>query len=122
MVVHGLEGLDEISLCGPTQVAELRDDQVKEYLIEPEQFGFTRCRLEDLHGGNAEQSAAIVRGVLDGKKGPARDVVLLNSGAAVYISGSAATIQDGIRLAAQSIDSGNARQKLEQLVEMTNAA
>ncbi len=122
MVVHGVEGLDEISLCGPTQVAELRDGQVKEYVIEPEQFAFTRCRLEELHGGNAEQSAAIVRGILDGELGPARDVVLLNSAAALYVSGSAATIQEGIRLAAQSIDSGNARQKLAQLVEMTNAA
>jgi anthranilate phosphoribosyltransferase len=122
MIVHGLEGLDEISLCGPTKVAELRDGEVKEYTIEPEQFGLKRCRLEELHGGNAAQSAIIVRGVLDGKKGPARDVVLLNGGAALYVSGSAATIADGIRLAAQSIDSTKARQKLEQLVEMTNAA
>src|SRR5688572_15587147 len=122
MIVHGLEGLDEISLCGPTKVAELRDGQVTEYSIEPEQFAFKRCRLEELHGGNAAQSAIIVRGVLDGKKGPARDVVLLNSGAALYVSGSAATIADGIRLAAESIDSTQARQKLEQLVAMTNAA
>ncbi len=122
MIVHGLEGLDEISLCGPTKVAELRDGQVKEYTIEPEQFGLKRCRLEELHGGNAAQSAIIVRGILDGKKSPARDVVLLNSGAALYVSGSAATIADGIRLAEKSIDSTKARQKLEQLVEMTNAA
>jgi anthranilate phosphoribosyltransferase len=122
MVVHGLEGLDEISLCGPTQVAELRDGQVKEYTIEPEQFGLQRCRMEELHGGNAAQSAIIVGGVLDGQKGPARDVVLLNSGAALYVSGNAATIAEGIGLAAESIDSRKARQKLEQLVEMTNAA
>jgi anthranilate phosphoribosyltransferase len=122
MVVHGLEGLDEISLCGPTQVAELRDGQVKQYLIEPEQFGLKRCRLEDLQGGNPEQSAAMVRAVLDGEPGPRRDVVLLNGGAALYISGSASNIEEGIRLAAQSIDSGKARQKLEQLIEMTNAA
>jgi anthranilate phosphoribosyltransferase len=122
LVVHGLEGLDEISICGPTQVAELRDGEVKEYLIEPEQFGLKRCALEQLHGGNAEQSAVIVRGVLDGRQGPARDVVLLNSGAALYVSGSAAAIEDGIRLAAESIDSGKARQKLAELVAMTNAA
>ena len=122
LIVHGLEGLDEISLCGPTKVAELRDGAVKEYTVEPEQFHLKRCRLEELHGGNAEQSALIVRGVLDGKEGPARDVVLLNSGAAVYVSGRAGTIQDGIRLAAESIDSGKARQKLAALVEMTNAA
>jgi anthranilate phosphoribosyltransferase len=122
MVVHGLEGLDEISICGPTQVAELRDSEVKEYIVEPEQFGIKRCALDQLHGGNAEQSAVIVRGVLDGRDGPARDVVLLNSGAALYVSGSAATIQDGIRLAAESIDSGKARHKLAELVAMTNAA
>lgn len=122
MVVHGMEGLDEISLCGPTKVAELRGGQVKEYIVEPEQFGLKRCRMEDLHGGNAEQSAAIVRGVLQGDKGPARDVVLLNGGAALYVGGSAATIQDGMRLAAESIDSGKASEKLARLVEMTNAA
>ena len=122
MVVHGMEGLDEISLCGPTKVAELRDGEIKEYTIAPEEVGLTRCRLEDLHGGNAEQSAAIVRGVLQGDKGPARDVVLLNSGAALYVSGSAASIRDGMALAASSIDSGKARQKLEQLVQLTNAA
>jgi anthranilate phosphoribosyltransferase len=122
MVVHGKEGLDEISLCGPTQVAELRAGQVKEYVIEPEQFGFRRCRIEELQGGNAEQSAAIVRGVLQGEKGPARDVALLNGGAALYVAGSAASVQEGIRLAAESIDAGKARQKLEQLVQMTNVA
>ena len=122
MVVHGMEGLDEISIGGPTQVAELRESEVKEYVVEPEQFGFKRCALEKLYGGNAEQSAVIVRSVLDGNPGPARDVVLLNSGAALYVSGSATTIEDGIRLAAQSIDSGKARQKLTELVAMTNAA
>ena len=122
MVVHGMEGLDEISLCGPTKVAELRDGQIKEYIVEPEQAGLKRCQLTELHGGSAAESAEIVRGVLAGDKGPARDVVLLNSGAALYVSGKAATLQDGIRLAAASIDSGNARQKLEQLVELTNAA
>lgn len=122
MVVHGMEGLDEISLCGPTKVAELRDGQIKEYTIAPEEVGLKPCRLEDLRGGNAEQSAAIVRGVLQGDKGPARDVVLLNSGAALYVSGSAASVKDGMALAASSIDSGKARQKLEQLVQLTNAA
>jgi anthranilate phosphoribosyltransferase len=122
MAVHGLEGLDEISLCGPTKVAELRDGQVKEYAIEPEQLGFKKCRLEDLRGGDAAASAAIVRSVLQGNKGPVRDVVLLNSGAALYVSGTAATIHEGLRLAAESIDSGKARQKLEQLIQMTNAA
>jgi anthranilate phosphoribosyltransferase len=122
MVVHGMEGLDEISLCGPTKVAELRDGEIKEYTITPEEVGLKRCRLEELHGGNAEQSAAIVRRLLQGDKGPARDVVLFNSGAALYVSGSAASVKDGIVLAAASIDSGKARQKLERLVQLTNAA
>jgi anthranilate phosphoribosyltransferase len=122
MVVHGLEGLDEISLCGPTKVAELRDGQIKEYILEPEVVGLARCQLAELHGGSAAESAGIVRAVLAGNNGPARDVVLLNSGAALYVSGRAANIQDGLTLAAESIDSGKARQKLEQLVELTNAA
>lgn len=122
MVVHGLEGLDEISLCGPTQVAELRDGEVKEYRIEPEQLGLKRCALADLHGGNPDQSAVIVKNILQGNKGPARDVVLLNSGAALYVSGRADSVKSGMGLAAESIDSGRARQKLEELVRMTNAA
>ncbi len=122
MVVYGLEGLDEISLCGPTKVAELRDGQVKEFALEPEALGLKRCRLEELRGGTPDESAIVVRNVLEGGKGASRDVVLLNSGAALYVSGVAASIQDGIEIARQSIDSGNARQKLDQLVQMTNAA
>lgn len=122
MVVHGVEGLDEISLCGPTKVAELHDGQVKEYVIEPEALGLRKCRLEDLRGGSPEESAEVVRAVLQGKKGAARDVVLLNSGAALYVSSNAASIAEGMRLAAESIDSGKAQQKLEGLVQMTTAA
>jgi anthranilate phosphoribosyltransferase len=121
MVVHGLEGLDEISLCGPTKVAELRDGEVREYIIDPEQLGLKRCAPADLHGGNAEQSAAIVRAVLQAEKGPARDVVLLNSGAALYVSGLAPSVEGGMRAAAESIESGKARRKLDDLVRMTNA-
>jgi len=121
MVVHGVEGLDEISLCGPTTVAELRNGEVEEYVIEPEPLGLKRCKLEDLHGGSAEESAGIVRGVLQGRHGATRDVVLLNSGAALYVSGKANAIEQGIHLAADSIDTGKALEKLEQLVRMTNA-
>jgi len=122
MVVHGVEGLDEISLCGPTQVAELRDGRVKEYVIEPSAAGLQRCRLEDLRSNNAAESARVVRAVLQGSKGATRDVVVLNSGAALYVSGTATSIEEGTGLAAESIDSGKAQQKLEQLVQMTNAA
>ena len=122
MVVHGVEGLDEISLCGPTKVAELRDRSVKEYALEPEKLGLKRCPLQALHGGSADASAAIIQGIFRGEEGPARDVVLLNSGAALYVSGKAETLEQGIRLAAESIDSGRARQKLEELAQMTNTA
>jgi anthranilate phosphoribosyltransferase len=121
MVVHGLEGLDEISLCGPTKVAELREGEVREYRIDPEELGLQRCALADLQGGSADRSATIVRSVLQGEKGPARDVVLLNSGAALYVSGMAPSIAEGMRVAAESIDSGKARGKLDDLVRMTSA-
>lgn len=122
MVVHGVEGLDEISLCGPTRVSELRDGRVWSYTLAPEELGLKRCRLEDLHGGSPEECAATLRSILKGEKGPKRDMVLLNGGAALYVSGAAASIAEGIRQAAESIDSGKARGKLERLVELTNAA
>ena len=121
MIVHGLEGMDEISLCGPTRVSELRDGKVRTYTVSPEEFGLKPCRLEDLHGGAPEECAAFLRGVLRGEKGPKRDVVLLNSGAALYVSGVAGSIGEGIGVAAESIDSGKAQRKLDQLVQMTNA-
>ena len=122
MVVHGMEGLDEISLCGPTKIAELRHGEVKEYTLEPEKLNFKIYPLEALHAGSASESAAIIKRVFQGEKGPARDVVLLNSGAALYVSGKAETFEHGIRVAADSIDSGKARQKLEHLAQLTNAA
>lgn len=122
MVVHGMEGLDEISLCGPTKISELRDGQIRNYTLTPEEVGLKRCRLEEIQGGNPEQCADALRAVLRGEKGAKRDVVLLNSGAALYVSGAAGSTAEGIRLAAESIDSGKAQAKLEQLVRMTNAS
>ena len=122
MIVHGLEGLDEISLSGPTGVSELRDGQIRTYAIAPEEFGLKRCRLEDVLGGTPQECAAILKGVLGGEKGPKRDVVLLNAGAALYVSEAASSIGEGMSLAAQSIDSGKAGAKLEQLIQMTNAS
>jgi anthranilate phosphoribosyltransferase len=122
MVVHGLEGLDEISLSGPTKISELRDNEVKDYTVTPEEFGLQRCRIEELSGGSPEECAAILRAVLQGEKGPRRDVAVLNAGAALYVSGLAGSMVEGMNLAAASIDSGKAREKLEQLVRMTNAA
>lgn len=121
LVVHGLEGLDEISLCGPTRVSELKDGRVWSYTMSPEEVGLKRCRLEELHGGSPEECAAILRSILGGEKGPKRDIVLLNGGAALYVGGAAKSITEGIRLGAESVDSGKARKKLELLIQMTNA-
>lgn len=121
LVVHGLEGLDEISLCGPTKVSELSDGKLKHYTLSPEELGLKPCRLEALHGGSPEECAVILKGILEGEKGPKRDMVLLNSGAALYVSGSADSIARGMQLAADSIDTGKAAEKLASLVQMTNA-
>ncbi len=122
MIVHGLEGLDEISLSGPTRVSELRNGQIHNYTLTPEEVGLKRCCLEELQGGSPGQCADALRGILWGEKGPKRDVVLLNSGAALYVSGAADSVAEGMGLATGSIDSGKAQEKLEQLVRLTNAA
>ena len=121
MVVYGQDKLDEISLSAPTTVCQFQDGWMKNYVITPEQFGFTRCTKQDLVGGTPEENAAITRGILAGEKGPKRDAVLLNAGAALYIGGKAETLEDGIRLAAELIDSGRAAQTLEKLIEVSNA-
>ncbi len=120
MVVHSEDGLDEISLCGPTRVSELRDDRVTTHTLSPEELGLKRCPSEELQGGTPEECAAILRNILQGEKGPKRDVVLLNSGAAFCVSGVADSVARGIQLAAESIDSGKAREKLELLIQITN--
>jgi anthranilate phosphoribosyltransferase len=119
LVVHGGDGLDEITLTGPTAVAELKDGSIGTYSIEPEDFGLKRAGAETLKGGDPGTNAAIALSVLKGEKGPARDVVLLNAGAVAYVGGLAPTVRDGIRLAAESIDSGRAMSKLENLKKMT---
>lgn len=119
MVVHGMDALDEISITGPTKVAELKDKKVQTYAITPEQFGMKKAALEDIRGGNAQENAQIILDILQGKKNPKRDVVLLNAGSAVYVGGKACAMAEGIKIAAESIDSGRALQKLEQLREYT---
>ncbi len=120
MVVFGEGSFDEITITGPTQVSELRDGTIRNYRIEPEDFGMTRAGIADIKGGDAKENAAIVREVLDGASGPRRDMVLLNAGATFYAASKAPDIQGGITLAAESIDSGTARQSLERLIERTN--
>jgi anthranilate phosphoribosyltransferase len=119
LVVHGLDGLDEITITGPTRVAEARDGSVRTYEVDPEQFGMKRATLADISGGDAEENAAIVREVLSGKKSPRRDVVLLNSAAALVAAGSADHLAEGVPLAAKSIDSGAAAAKLAALESFT---
>ena len=120
MVVYGMDKLDEISLSSPTKICEIKDGWFKSYLIKPEDFGFERCTKEDLKGGTPDDNARITRDILSGKKGHQRNAVLLNAGAALYIGGKADSIQSGIALAAELIDSGKALQTLERLIEASN--
>lgn len=122
MVVHGDDGLDEITTTGRTLVAELRDGEVRTYHVSPEDFGLPTARLADLVVHNVEEAAAAVRSVLDGEPGPRRDIVLLNAGAAIAVSGAAKDLPEGIRLAARSIDSGAAKQALARLVAASSAS
>jgi len=121
LVVHGEDGLDEISLSGRTQVHELRDGQVRGFSIYPEEMGFPRYRKEDFRGGDPEVNARIARGVLRKEKSPCRDMVLLNAGAVIYVSGMVETIVSGIGLAKDAVDSGKAGLKLDELIECSKA-
>lgn len=121
LVVHGSDGLDEITLTGPTQVSELRDGSVSTRQIDPRDFGLQLAPAEALQGGDAAYNAHILREVLDGREGPRRDVVLINAAAAIAVGGRAEDTTAGLELARASIDSGRARQALDRLVEVSNA-
>lgn len=120
LVVHGLDGLDEITITDKTKIAELKSGKTSIYYVSPEEFGIKRGRLEDIKGGNAEENKDILMSILKGKRGPPREIVLLNSSAALVCGGKARDLKEGIRLAADSIDSGKALDKLEKLIEFTN--
>ena len=120
LVVHGLDGLDEITLTGPSRVSELKDGDVKSYEVTPEDFGLSRSSGEDLKGGDAETNADILQSVLVGQKGPPRDVVLLNAAAALVAGGKSEEFSTGVEIAAGAIDSGMAMQKLEGLIAESN--
>ena len=122
MVVYGQDGLDEISLSSPTSVCELKDGYIKSYVIEPEQFGFSRCKKEDIVGGTPQENAKITRDILSGVKGPKRDAVLLNSAAAILIARPEITFKEGIGIAADVIDSGKAMEQLERLISLSRTA
>ncbi len=120
-VVHGSDGLDEITTTGTTEVAELKGGVVRRFTISPEDAGLPLAKTEDLKGGDAGTNARAIRSVLDGDKGPFRDIVLLNAAAALIVAGKAETLADGAKLAAHSIDSGAAMDRLTRLAAASNA-
>ncbi len=122
LVVHGTDGLDEVSISAPTHVIEVRDGHLTEMTITPEQFGLTRAQKADVVGGTPAENATITRDILNGQVGAKRDVVLLNAGLALYTAHPEMTMQEAIDLAATTIDSGKAAQKLDQFIELTKEA
>ena len=120
IVVYGMDKLDEISLSAPTKVCEIKDGSLHTYEIKPEDFGLTRCKKEDLAGGDPKENAAITLSILEGEKGAKRDAVLLNAGAALYIGEKAKSMQEGINLAARLIDSKKALKVLEDFIKVSN--
>ncbi len=119
-VVHGSDGLDEITTTGPTHVAEMIDGKIRSFDISPEEFGIAIASADDLKGGEADFNAAAIRDVLNGAKNPFRDIVLMNAGAAFIVAGKAENLKDGITLAIASIDDGAAKDRLDRLVEISN--
>ena len=120
MVVDGMDKLDEISLSAPTKICEIKDGALHTYEIKPEDFGLSRCKKEDLAGGDPKENAAITLSILNGEKGAKRDAVLLNAGAALYIGEKAKSMQEGINLAARLIDSKKALKVLEDFIKVSN--
>ena len=120
LVVYGEDKLDEISISADTVVCEINDGKFDSYVINPEQFGLERCNKEDLVGGAPEENAKITLAILNGEKGPRRNAVVLNAGAAIYLGGKAESILEGIRLAEEIIDSGRAKKKLEEFIKYSN--
>ncbi len=121
LVVHGLDGLDEITLSGPTMVAELKDGWIREYQLHPRDFGMNEAPLDAIRAHSAEESKQRLLSVLEGEAGPACDIVTLNAAAALYTAGVAPSLADGVELARQAIASGKARQKLAELVQLTRS-
>ncbi|MGN1044438.1 MAG: anthranilate phosphoribosyltransferase [Candidatus Methanomethylophilaceae archaeon] len=120
MVVYGQDRLDEISMGAPTTVCEIRDGWFRSFTIAPEDFGFERCTRDDLKGGEPADNARITRDILNGEKGHRRNAVLMNAGASLYIGGKADTMEEGVGLAAELIDSGKAAETLARFIEVSN--
>ena len=121
LVVHARDGLDEISVGDKTEIAELKDGHIRRYSVQPEDFGFKRTPISELKADNAEHSLEIIRHLLEDQPGPARDIVALNAGAAIYAAGITDSLKDGVSRAKEAIASGEARNKLDQLVILTQS-
>lgn len=119
-VVHGMDGMDEITLTCETRIAEVTPEGVKPGVVRPEELGLALCSMDELRGGDAKENAGIVRSILDGARGPKRDIVLLNAAYALVAAGKAATPAEGVTMAAEAIDSGRAKEQLQKLVALTN--
>ncbi|MGL4849302.1 MAG: anthranilate phosphoribosyltransferase [Clostridium sp.] len=120
MIVHSEDGLDEISISDETNICELKDGEILEYKIKPEDFNIERASLENLKGNDAEFNAKLILEILEGKKGPKRDVVILNSGASIYIGNKANSLEEGVQIAREMLDSKKALEKYKELVYITN--
>lgn len=121
LIVAGTDGLDEITLTAPTKVAELKGGEVSEYILNPEDLGFSPCSKADLMGGDAARNAGLIRGILEGKKGAPLDIVLLNAGAALYVAGLAPDLKGGVALARKSVETGAAKRVLEGWIARSRA-
>jgi anthranilate phosphoribosyltransferase len=120
MVLHGAGGLDEISLAGPTQVVELKDNALRRYEVTSEDFGMKHAPLDELRGGTPTENAALIRRLLEGEQGARRDIVMINAGAALVVTAVAKTLREGAQIAGEAIRSGAAKRKLDQMVEFGN--
>jgi anthranilate phosphoribosyltransferase len=122
LVVYGQDGFDEISMSAPTSVCEVRGGVFKSYTIEPEQFGLGRCKKEELIGGSPVENAKISRAILSGERGPKRDAVLLNAGAAIYIARPSLSLKEAVEIAGETIDSGKALAQLAKFISLSAGA
>jgi len=120
-VVHGADGLDELSVTGPSKVSELYNGRIETYYLDPQDLGLPRARLSDLTGGTAEENVTIIKALLKGERSPRRDVVLLNTAAVLIVGGKTSSFADGLGLAAEAIDNGSAQRKLQQLIEFSRS-
>jgi anthranilate phosphoribosyltransferase len=120
-LVHGADGMDELTTTGPSYVTALKEGKIKSFVVTPDDAGLAKASIEDIRGGDAQENAAALTAVLDGAKNPYRDIVLLNSAAGLVVAGKAGDLREGVKMAAEAIDSGEARARLDKLVDVSNS-